>query len=241
MTKFLKRTAKSILRIISRIIFWITPEEFKLKKKSFGLEKILQENLQKETFKTFGQHIKRGLIFEDFWQLRKYAIESAMSNDTEKEYYYLEFGTWKGESANFFSKYIKKLYAFDSFQGLQEDWKGSRTKGTFDLQKKIPKLNANVEPVVGWVNDTLSIFLKKHNPKINFVHMDMDTYSPTKYTLEKLKPHLVKGAIIVFDELYNYYAWEDGEYKALKEVFDDNEYIYKAFTINNQKVVIQIK
>ena len=69
MTKFLKRTAKSILRIISRIIFWITPEEFKLKKKSFGLEKILQENLQKETFKTFGQHIKRGLIFEDFWQL----------------------------------------------------------------------------------------------------------------------------------------------------------------------------
>ena len=71
--------------------------------------------------------------------------------------------------------------------------------------------------------------------------MDMDTYSPTKFTLEKIKPYLVKDAIILFDELYNYLGWEYGEYKTLKEVFKENEYIYKAFVINNVQCAIQIK
>jgi hypothetical protein len=82
---------------------------------------------------------------------------------------------------------------------------------------------------VGWVEDTLEEFLIKHNPKINFVHLDMDTYSPTKFTMEKLKPYLVKDAIILFDQLYNYIGWENGEYKALKEALNENEFEYKGF------------
>ena len=33
-------------------------------------------------------------------------------------------------------------------------------KGTFDL-KKIPKLNTNVIPISGWIQDTLPFLLKK--------------------------------------------------------------------------------
>ena len=84
-------------------------------------------------------------------------------------------------------------------------------------------------------------FLKKHNPKVNFVHLDMDTYSSTKFALEKLKPYLVKDAIIIFDELYNYIGWEHGEYKALKEIFKEEEFEYKAFMINSEQSVIQVK
>ena len=72
----------------------------------------------------------------------------------------------------------------------------------------------------------------------------MDTYGPTKYTLEKVKPYLVSNAIIIFDEYYNYIGWEEGEYKAFKEVFKDDEYEYKAFSIENldgAQCVIQIK
>ena len=69
----------------------------------------------------------------------------------------------------------------------------------------------------------------------------MDTYNSTKFTLEKLKPYLVKNAIILFDELYNYVGWEDGEYKALREVFKEEEFEYKAFTIHTDKCAIQIK
>ena len=71
--------------------------------------------------------------------------------------------------------------------------------------------------------------------------MDMDTYSPTRFTLEKIKPYLVKNAIIHFDELYNYIGWENGEYKALKEIFNENEFEYKMFNIQGKQCAIQIK
>ena len=90
------------------------------------------------------------------------------------------------------------------------------------------------------MEDTLDDFLKKHNPKINFVHLDMDTYNPSKFTLEKIKPYLVKGSIILFDELYNYIGWKNGEFKALNEVFNENEFEYKAFNVNTKQCVIQI-
>ena len=70
--------------------------------------------------------------------------------------------------------------------------------------------------------------------------MDLDLYESTKYTLERIKPFLVKGSIILFDELYNYVNWKEGEYKALKEVFRDDEYIYKSFNINDLQAFIQV-
>ena len=242
----ISRIIYKIAKTISVIRNLITPIEHKLvknNKQKTDLEKRLDENLVEETFQNFKEHFKTSVLFSTIERIREYAITTAVKNDINKEYYYLEFGVYKGNSANFFSKYVNKLYAFDGFEGLREDWIGfpNHPSGILDLGKKIPKLNKNVEPVAGWVEDTLEDFLKKHNPKVNFVHLDMDLYSPSKFTLEKLKPYLVKGAIIIFDELYNYIGWEHGEYKALKEVFNDGEFEYKAFHIKDRKTVIQIK
>jgi hypothetical protein len=215
------------------------PIEYKSK---LTLQTRINDNLVEETFDNFKEHFKKSLIFDDTSEVREYAVKTAVSNDKNNEFYNLEFGVYQGTSANYFSKYVKKLYAFDSFQGLKEDWLGtSQRKGSVDLNKKVPKLNSNVEPIVGWVENTLEDFLEKHNPKINFVHLDMDTYSPTKFTLERIKPFLVKDAIILFDELYNYVGWQHGEYKALKEVFKDDEFEYKAFALNSVRCCIQIK
>jgi UDP-N-acetyl-D-mannosaminuronate dehydrogenase len=52
---------------------------------------------------------------------------------------------------------------------------------------------------------------------------------------------IVRNSIIIFDQLYNYIGWEYGEYKSLIEVFNENEYEFKAFQINSRKSVIQIK
>ena len=240
----MKKTLTSLLIKISRFIYLITkvvslitPQELRTK-----LKLKLEENLVEETFQNFKEYLKKSLIFDNVEKIREYAIETSLINDKNKEYYYLELGVFVGTSANFFSKYINKLYVFDSFEGLKEDWAGTAgSKGTFNLNKKIPKLNSNVEPIVGWVEDNLEDFLKKHNPKVNFVHLDMDTYSSTKFALEKLKPYLVKDAIIIFDALYHYIGWEHGEYKALKEIFKEEEFEYKAFMINSEQSVIQVK
>ena len=235
----MRKKIKSLLRRISRVIYLMIPIEYKSK---LTLQTKINDNLVEETFDNFKEHFKKSLIFDDTSEVREYAIKTAVSNDKNNEFYNLEFGVYQGTSANYFSKYVKKLYAFDSFQGLKEDWLGTnQRKGSVDLNKKVPKLNSNVEPIVGWVENTLEDFLEKHNPKINFVHLDMDTYSPTKFTLERIKPFLVKDAIILFDELYNYVGWQHGEYKALKEVFKDDEFEYKAFALNSVRCCIQIK
>ena len=236
----IKKFLKYIFNLISICRSLMLPEEMI---QTFSIETILKENTARENYEHFKEIFKTTVLYRDVWEIRKYAIENAISNDKQQEGFYLEFGVWKGWSTNFFSKYVKKLYAFDSFEGLREDWGGSKFgKGHFNLNKQIPKLNSNIEPIVGFVEDTLDDFLKKHNPKINFVHLDMDTYPSTKYALERLKPFFNKDAIIIFDELYNYHGWKNGgEYKALKEVFKDDEYIFKAFNTLGPEVVIQIK
>ena len=237
----MKKIIKFILEKISRVIYYIIPKEYK-ESKNHLFEKI-NENLVYETFEYFEDHFKKSVLFRNESSIREYAIQTSLFNDKNKEYYYLEFGVWQGESANFFSKFVNKLYCFDSFEGLKEDWLGTldRSKRTFNLNKKIPNLNSNIEPVVGWVEDTLNDFLKKHNPKINFIHFDMDTYSPTKYTLERIKPYLINNSILIFDEMYNYAGWKEGEFKALKEVFNDNELKYRAFNLDSYQCVVQIK
>jgi hypothetical protein len=254
----MKTIIKFILNKISRIKYFLTPIEFRDK---FKLMKRLEDDLLNNTIENFREHFKKSVLFSDtYWstnsivKIREYAIKKSLLNDEKKEHYYLEFGTFEGITANFFSNYLKKLYTFDSFEGLREDWGGIPTQfvgtagemGSFDLKKKIPNLKSNIVPIVGWVQDTLENFLEDHNPKINFVHLDLDTYDSTKFVLERVKPYLVKNAIIIFDELYNYIGWENGEYKALIEVFKKNEYEFKAFQISEllgkgSQCVIQIK
>ena len=240
--KIINKIIKVILKKLSRVVFHLIPYElhlfFKIIPKEVHTHWTEKETLQ--CFNHFEKHL-RNAIHLDKLSIRKYAIKKSLLNDKGKNKFYLEFGVWKGNSTNFFSEYVNKLYVFDSFEGLREDWVGAGLlKGHFNLDKKIPKLNKNIEPIVGFVQDSLEDFLKKHNPKINFAHMDMDTYESTKYALEKLKPYLIKDSIILFDELYNFPGWRNGEYKALQETFDESEYKFRAFGSNGCKVVIQL-
>ena len=203
---------------------------------------LYQEEQTRSCFEHFKKFFKTS-IFLNSNTIRGYALDDALENDKEAGYFYIEFGVYSGTSINFFSKKLnnKKIYGFDSFEGLKEDWVGTSVpKGTFNLNKKIPTLENNAIPIAGWIQDTLPMFLKEKNPKINFVHMDVDTYESSKFILESIKPNLVKGSIILFDELYNFEGWDVGEYKALREVFNDDEYKFLAFSQDSAQVVIKI-
>ena len=237
MKYLIKKILTQIYRLnclIKSIFHFISPMDSKLSLK-------LEEKLINETADYFFEHINQSVIFDEIIKIREYSIKTSLLNDKNKEYYYLEFGVSTGESANFFSNFLKKLYVFDSFEGLKEDWGGTPwPKGAFNLNKKPPNLNSNIEPVIGWVENSLSDFLKNHSPKINFVHIDLDTYNSTKFILEKIKPYLVNNCIFIFDEFYNYHGWKFGEYKAFKEIFNKDGFKYKAFNIRNTQCVVQI-
>ena len=76
--------------------------------------------------------------------------------------------------------------------------------GVIDFGQSIVAKYSEWAPVSIPTSAEALTFLKEKNPKINFVHMDVDTYESSKFVLESIKPNLVKGSVILFDELYNF-------------------------------------
>ena len=77
------------------------------------------------------------------------------------------------------------------------------------------------EIIQGDASVTVVDYLKQHpETLIALVYFDMDIYEPTKNCLEAIKPHLVKGSVIGFDELNN--PVFPGETVAFQEVFGAN-------------------
>ena len=56
--------------------------------------------------------------------------------------------------------------------------------------------------------------------------------------VDQTKNRCHKNTIIVFDELYGYPGWKHHEYKALFDVYDENEFEFIAF--GKTQVVIKI-
>lgn len=190
-----------------------------------------------ESFEFFKSEMLRAHLFEnDVSEIRRYCIRQAL-RVREEDSLFLELGVFRGKSINLFANEIKaslpnsKIFGFDSFKGIEEDWVGTpMVKGHFDLMGKLPSVAANVELRVGQVQDTLPVFLEEFgNRSVRFVHFDLDTYTPTRYALEVLRNRLEPGTILLFDELYGYPGWKDGEFKALQETIDPERYRYLAF------------
>ncbi|MDG2428482.1 MAG: class I SAM-dependent methyltransferase [Acidimicrobiales bacterium] len=202
-----------------------------------------REDEIRDSYTHFKQYFYNA-IFLDGKQLRHYAITRAHQVH-QPQYSYLEFGVWKGRTLNQFAKVLTDIpiYGFDSFQGINEDWVGTDApKGQFNLNSKIPKLRNNCVPIVGVIQKTLPQFISDSKDlEINFIHIDTDTYPTAKFILGQVKPYLVDQCIIVFDELYDFEGWSVGEYKALTEVFTEDEYEFLAFSKDEGNAALRFK
>lgn len=127
------------------------------------------------------------------------------------------------------------FYAFDSFEGLpnttQED--GIFKTGTFytgedDFKialKKQANFNLDNKYICkGFYSNSLTKDLQNNMPKIGVVHIDVDIYSSAKEVLNFIKPLLVKGSVLIFDDYYCFPAGSNqGECKALNEFLEENQ------------------
>ena len=148
---------------------------------------------------------------------------------------WLEFGVASGNTINYISKFTNdKVYGFDSFEGLPEKWREGFDQGAFSTYGVLPQVNNNVELIKGWFEKTLPTFIKNHNKKVSFIHMDADLYSSTKCILNNLKEYIDTDCIIVFDELVNYdgFDGETGELKAFYEFITENNVTYEWIGMN---------
>jgi hypothetical protein len=161
---------------------------------------------------------------------------------------WLEFGVWTGTSARLITKVArksrhasdfksgKKLYGFDSFEGLPEDWTDPETgvvekegkKGFFSLSGYIPKPpNDSIVYIKGWFDESLPIFVKDHKDAVAFLHIDCDLYSSTKTIFDNLEDRIVPGTVIMFDEIHGYPGHEAHELKAFLEFVEKAKIEYQ--------------
>jgi predicted O-methyltransferase YrrM len=128
-----------------------------------------------------------------------------------------EFGVYTGSTINHLATLTpKKVFGFDSFEGLPEAWGHRVAKGHFAV-RELPRVRDNVTLIKGWFSESLPGFLKEHSGTIGFLHIDCDLYSSTKTVFDLLEPRLAAGTVIAFDEYFNYPEWEEGEFKAFSE------------------------
>lgn len=209
----------------------------------------LQKKAHEKTFEILSDELSSSLIFDNKYEFWDFCLDEAINNSNMEidKNLILEFGVGAGNSINYFANKLSQhnlsIFGFDTFFGNPEIWPGSNNAiGSSTQFGEIPKnLKKNVIIIKGKIEDTLVEFQKKHLEKILLIHIDVNIYSTSKFILEKTKDKLQSGTIIIFDELVNYsFWWKNGEYKALKEVFLEDEFEYIAFD-NAKKAAIRIK
>lgn len=167
------------------------------------------------------EHLPLTHSFETRYALYDHILKT--ERITERDGLMCEFGVATGKSINYFAKRLKgkTLYGFDSFEGLPEAWRGNYPVGTF--KTPLPSVRENVQLIQGLFDQTLPTFLGEHSEPALLLHLDADLYSSTKYVLEQMRPRIVAGTILIFDEFFNYPGWLEGEYKAFTEFTKDTK------------------
>ena len=165
--------------------------------------------------------------------LHEFLINKVINKDSSG--LYLEFGVSKGATITMFAKAMPNItiHGFDAFRGLRDAWsKPNRSIGAMDLHGEIPIVPSNVALHIGWVEDTLPLFLQQHTGEIYFVHQDLDVYSPTKSSLKLLKDRFESGTMILFDDYHGFIGWENHSHKAFNEVLNIEEFELLAFSFD---------
>jgi hypothetical protein len=143
----------------------------------------------------------------------------------------------------------RKIVGFDTFKGFpgitEKDGKSKlmRTGGdtvskgylkylntVLELQEKDNPLShiKKFEIVPGDATVELEKYLAAHPETIiALAYFDFDLYAPTRKCLDVVRPYLVKGSVLGFDELND--PDSPGETVALREVFDLNKIPLKRF------------
>ena len=122
----------------------------------------------------------------------------AVKGFCQQEVLFLEFGVWKGESISHFSGLLtspgSRLFGFDSFEGLPEEWRGMKA-GHFSTGGVPPASDdPRVTFVKGWFQESLPPRMQElaslARDRVVLVHLDADLYSSTLFVLYTLTQHI---------------------------------------------------
>lgn len=154
-----------------------------------------------------------------------------------------EFGVFQAESTNYIARRLRdrRIHGFDSFEGLPEDWRPDFEAGMFSTGGRLPTVEPNVTLIKGWFDETLPRFAAEHPGSVAMLHIDCDLYSSTKCVFDLLGNRIGPGAVLVFDEFFNYPGWEEHEYRAFTEFAEARRLSYEYLCYNGEHEQVAIR
>jgi predicted O-methyltransferase YrrM len=206
----------------------------------FSLDHNVLDELEREAVRESADYIRTAMAAALAIRSREGLLAFACRN-AGAEGLWLEFGVFKGYSLNFLARRARgRVFGFDSFRGLQEDWKGvGQVRGTFDLQGRLPRVRSNVTLLPGWFADTLPGFLAANAGPIALVHLDCDTYEATAYVLAQIHHRLTPDSVVILDDYHGVWGYREGQFRAWAEFVAANAISYRYAAFNRHAVVLQ--
>jgi hypothetical protein len=229
-------TVGKVIRLFQRTLISHNPPQ--------GVFHLINQHTLQDSAQYAVNNFSKAMQLDTRTELWSYCLNRIPQLQTAEGGIIAEFGVWEGESINFFARNCPnaKVFGFDSFEGLEEDWYGYRLqKGFFSTNGKMPKVEGNVNLIKGWFEDTLPKFCRElGQEQIQLLHMDADTYKPTAYVLSYLTKNLGKGTIVIFDEYFGYSNFRLHEFKAWQELVNSEGLKYRYIGYTEMAVAIEI-
>ena len=219
-------------RTLSEFLF----RRFALRHYASNLLLDMQLESKRESLAYLKEHMVAAPYFEKHPVLVRHALGLA-----NKPGLILELGVGRGKSIRWLASYTDRtVHGFDSFDGIPEYWNGNPA-GAF-AQRKLPKVPENVVLHRGTFDASLPEFLAANPEPVSFLHVDCDLYGSTVTIFQQLGARLQPGAIVLFDEYFNYPGWQEHEHKAFKEFVAASgvRYEYVAYSVTGQQVAVRI-
>ena len=242
--KLMELKADEILERLKAI--GLTPEDlervlFGRRKDVYDVDKIRRLAAGISSSQYVDKHMLRTTRFTDTGVMMRQGAAIA-----PKQGLVAEFGVYSGSTiralASLFGQQ-QKIFGFDSFEGLPENWQGLSGKGAFSANKVLPEVPSNVALIVGWFEETLPRWVKEHEGEtFRFIHIDCDIYSSTRTIFDRCKKLIGPGTVIQFDEYFNYPYWEQHEHRAFQEFIAETQlaYRYVGMVRDHQQVLVQM-
>jgi hypothetical protein len=203
-----------------------------------NIERKLQELALEDTARFIEANLADVPAFKNDFALLQHALEKVTL-----EGLICEFGVFQGTTINHLASLTPKtIHGFDSFEGLPEFWRPNFEKGRFAVAK-LPTVRANVQLHKGWFNESLPTFLSANKGPAAFLHIDCDLYSSTRTIFQLFRDRIQPGTVIVFDEMFNYSGWQQGEFKAFNEFIADTgmKYDWIGYCCYHEQAAVIIK
>ena len=136
---------------------------------------------------------------------------------------YVELGVHRGGSIRWWATHLNdpdaSLHGFDSFVGLPEMWNDENAAGRFSTAGALPAIDdPRVRLFPGWFDETLPAYEPPPHDAA-FLNFDADLYSSTITALHHLRPLMIAGTWLYFDELND----KNHELRALDEFLEETK------------------